>query len=122
MEIFPEKPHPYDGIKSQVVLIYEFSFPIGVAEGAKKSGRDSKECELLWGGFIATGETEEDLKTAKRNVAAQHETINGRLVQWRSLYHMFRHSHHEHKYFFFTAVIIDNLNYQKYGPTFAKSY
>lgn len=61
-------------------------------------------------------------KVAKRNVAAQHETINGRLVQWRSLYHMFRHSHHEHKYFFFTAVIIDNLNYQKYGPTFAKSY
>ena len=34
-----------------------------VAEGARKSGRDSKECELLWGGFIATGETEEDLKT-----------------------------------------------------------
>ena len=30
-----------------------------------------KECELLWGGFIATGETEEDLKIAKRNVAAR---------------------------------------------------
>lgn len=42
-----------------------------VSEGAKKSGRDPKECELLWGGFIATGETEEDLKTAKRNVAAR---------------------------------------------------
>jgi alkanesulfonate monooxygenase SsuD/methylene tetrahydromethanopterin reductase-like flavin-dependent oxidoreductase (luciferase family) len=42
-----------------------------VIEGAKKSNRDPKECELLWGGFIATGETEEDLKTAKRNVAAR---------------------------------------------------
>ena len=42
-----------------------------VIEGAKKSGRDPKECELLWGGFIATGETEEDLKTAKRNVASR---------------------------------------------------
>ena len=61
-------------------------------------------------------------KVAKRNVAAQHETINGRLVQWRSLYHMFCHGHHEHKYFFFTAVIINNFNYQKYGPTLAKSY
>ena len=60
-------------------------------------------------------------KVAKRNVAAQHETINGRLVlQWRSLYYMFCHSHHEHTYFFFTAVIINNLNYQKYGPMFAK--
>jgi hypothetical protein len=42
-----------------------------VIEGAKKSNRDPKECELLWGGFIATGETEEDLKAAKRNVAAR---------------------------------------------------
>ena len=42
-----------------------------VAEGAKRSNRDPRECELLWGGFIATGETEEDLKTAKRNVAAR---------------------------------------------------
>ena len=42
-----------------------------VIEGAKKSGRDPKECELLWGGFIATGESEEDLQIAKRNVAAR---------------------------------------------------
>ena len=42
-----------------------------VIEGARKSNRDPKECELLWGGFIATGETEEDLKIAKRNIAAR---------------------------------------------------
>ena len=42
-----------------------------VAEGAKKSGRSPDECELLWGGFIATGETEEDLQAAKRAIAAR---------------------------------------------------
>ena len=50
--------------------IHEVIIP-AVAEGAKKSGRSPDECELLWGGFIATGETEEDLQAAKRAIAAR---------------------------------------------------
>jgi probable F420-dependent oxidoreductase len=42
-----------------------------VKEGAAKANRDPKECELLWGGFIATGETEEELAKAKRDIAAR---------------------------------------------------
>ena len=61
-------------------------------------------------------------KKAKKRVAARHETINGRLAQWRSLCWAFRHNHHEHKYFFYTAAIVDNLVYQKYGSTFNCSY
>ena len=42
-----------------------------VHEGAKKTNRNPQECELLWGGFIATGETEESLQKAKRDIAAR---------------------------------------------------
>ena len=42
-----------------------------VAEGAKRGNREVSDCELLWGGFIATGETEEELAKAKRDIAAR---------------------------------------------------
>tara|TARA_Y100000590_G_scaffold469456_1_gene657133 strand:+ start:103 stop:1122 length:1020 start_codon:yes stop_codon:yes gene_type:complete len=42
-----------------------------VKKGAAKSKRDPSECELLWGGFIATGESEGELQQAKRNIAAR---------------------------------------------------
>ena len=64
----------------------------------------------------------ENENRAKKRVAKRHECINNRIKQWRSLTHMFRHSHHEHKFFFFTAAIVDNLGYQKFGPIFDASY
>ena len=59
---------------------------------------------------------------AKKKAASRHEVVNGRLKNWRSLYHKFRHDHHEHKYFFFTAAVVDNLMYRKYGAVFDVDY
>jgi hypothetical protein len=59
---------------------------------------------------------------AKSRAASRHEAVNGRLKNWRSLKQVFRHDHHEHKYFFFTAAVVDNLMYKKYGPVFDVSY
>jgi hypothetical protein len=59
---------------------------------------------------------------AKSRAASRHEAVNGRLKNWRSLKQCFRHDHHEHKYFFFTAAVVDNLMYKKYGPVFDVSY
>ena len=40
-------------------------------------------------------------REAKKRLAARHEVVNTRFKDWRSLFHMFRHDVHEHKYFFF---------------------
>ena len=54
-------------------------------------------------------------KSSKKKVASRHETINGRLENFRCLRHQFRHKHSEHKYFFFTAAVTTQLMLRKYG-------
>jgi hypothetical protein len=54
-------------------------------------------------------------KLAKGKIANRHETINGRLETFRCLRHQFRHSHHEHKFYFFTAAVTVQLMLRKYG-------
>jgi len=54
-------------------------------------------------------------KSAKKKVAGRHETINGRLETFRCLRNQFRHSHHEHKYYFYTAAVTTQLMLRKYG-------
>ena len=54
-------------------------------------------------------------KSAKKKVASRHETINGRLESFRCLRNQFRHNHHEHKYYFFTAAVTTQLMLRKFG-------
>jgi hypothetical protein len=54
-------------------------------------------------------------KSVKKKAAGRHETINGRLETFRCLRNQFRHNHHEHKYYFFTAAVTTQLMLQKYG-------
>jgi hypothetical protein len=57
----------------------------------------------------------ESEKSSKKKIASRHETINGRIEAFRCLRHQFRHNHHEHKYYFFTAVVTTQLMLRKYG-------
>ena len=60
-------------------------------------------------------------KSAKKKVAGRHETINGRLETFRCLRHQFRHNHHQHKFYFYTAAVTTQLMLRKYG-TYSCSY
>lgn len=61
-------------------------------------------------------------KVAKRKVAARHETINGRLVFFRCLHHVFRHPLSDHKYFFSVAAVTTQAMFQMYGTTYDVHY
>ena len=54
-------------------------------------------------------------KSAKAKTASRHETINGKLETFRCLRQQFRHSRHDHKYFFFTAAVTTQLMLRRYG-------
>ena len=61
-------------------------------------------------------------KIAKCKVAGRHETINGRIKNFRSTDYRFRHNIHDHKYYFYTAAIVTQMMFEKYGTTFDTSY
>ena len=61
-------------------------------------------------------------KEAKKAAAGRHETVNGRFKFFRSLDKKFRNNVHEHKYFFFTAVVVTQMMFEQYGTTFDVSY
>jgi probable F420-dependent oxidoreductase len=61
-----------DGLLIHPMCSYRYITEIilpAVEQGARKAGRRLEDIELLWSGFTATGDTEEELLVAKRSVA-----------------------------------------------------
>lgn len=61
-------------------------------------------------------------RRAKKAAALRHETINGRLKNFRSLFHAFRHPVRQHILYFMTAAIVSQLMFEQYGTTFQVMY
>jgi alkanesulfonate monooxygenase SsuD/methylene tetrahydromethanopterin reductase-like flavin-dependent oxidoreductase (luciferase family) len=61
-----------DGLLLHPMCSYKYITEIilpAVEQGARKAGRQLKDIDLLWGGFSASGDTEADLRQARRNIA-----------------------------------------------------
>ena len=61
-----------DGLLLHPMCSYKYITEIiipAVEQGARRAGRQLRDVELLWGGFTATGDTDEELLAAKQGIA-----------------------------------------------------
>jgi hypothetical protein len=61
-------------------------------------------------------------RRAKYCAGARHETINGRLKNFKCLSTKFRHELSTHKHFFCFAVVVTQLMFEYHGTTFEVRY
>jgi hypothetical protein len=61
-------------------------------------------------------------KKAKACASARHESVNGRLKNFRCLSEKFRHNLSEHKNFFSLAAVVTQLMFEYHGTTFDVRY
>jgi probable F420-dependent oxidoreductase len=63
-----------DGLLLHPMCSYKYVTEVilpAVEQGAKRAGRPLEDCKLYWGGFTASGDSDAELREARRNVARQ---------------------------------------------------